>query len=117
MTGGKVGKQNDYLKPFGDRRKTTQNYIVYKDEKSMQQRMGRCVGMASLRLEENLLIVSGQRPEVRSFDFQHFRGSTVGSLIGPVIMPPYSSCWNLKWEVKERLFGPDNFVSSSKTCK
>ena len=108
MTGGKTGNQSEYMKPFVGRTKVLRSYIVHKEEESMQQRMGRCQGLASCRLEENLLVVSGQRPEVRRYSFAHFPGSSFGSLIGPVVMPAYSSCWQLQWKEKKQIYGAKN---------
>ena len=110
MTGGKLGNQNDYLRPFIGRTKAVRAYIVHKSEDSVQQRTGKSQGLASCRLEEQLLIISGQRPEVRRYAFANFAGSSVGSVIGPVVMPAYSTCWQLQWQEKKQVYGAKNLI-------
>ena len=108
MTGGKTGNQFEYVKPFAGRTKVVKKYIVHKEEDSVQQRMGKSQGLASCRLEEQLLVISGQRPEVRRYSFANFAGSSVGSLIDPVVMPACSSCWQLQWKEKKQIYGAKN---------
>ena len=110
MTGGKAGNQSDYLKPFVGRTKVVKNYFVYKEEDSVQRRMGKSQGLASLRLEEQLYVISGQRPGVRQHSFANFKGSSVGSLIGPVVVPAYSTCWQLQWKEKKQVYGTKNLI-------
>ena len=69
MTGGRTGNQDNYMKPLAGRRKAVENYIVRKGEDSVQQRMGKSQGLSSCCLEEQLLVVSGQRPQVRRYSF------------------------------------------------
>ena len=114
MTGGKSGNDSVYLKPFSGWKKTVTSYIVYKNEYDMRKRMGKFQGVASMRLEENLLVVSGQQREVRPYFFKHFSGSSVGSMIGPVRMPPYSRCWQLKWNDKRDVYSQHIFCLGGK---
>ena len=42
--------------------------------------------------------------------FGNFRGSSAGSMMGPIILPPMNSMWSLRWPQKKDLFTSANLI-------
>ncbi len=108
--GGKTGNHNEYMKPFAGRTKFRKTWLIHREEESVQQRTGKSQGLATCPLQEHLHVISASRPEVRRHYFTHFAGSSTGTLIGPVRMPPYNMTWQMQWKDKKALYGPKNLI-------
>ncbi len=110
MDGGKQGAQNELLKPFAGKEKSVKTYMIHKDEESMMQRYGKVMGVATIRLEETLMIISAKKLALPRQKFQQFNGSTAGSMLGPVFMKSLEASWELSWAAKKELYGPKNLI-------
>ncbi len=95
MDGGKQGIQNELLRPFAGKDKSVKTYMIHKDEESMMQRYGKVMGVATIRLEETLTVLSAKKLALSRQKFQQFNGSTAGSMLGPVLMQSLERNWEL----------------------
>jgi hypothetical protein len=112
MDGGKTGNQQDLLKPFASKPKSVKIFTLWRDEDSMIQRLQRVKGgIATYRQEEHLYIVSASTPALKPTKFQHYKGSTAGSMIGPIIMPSSDALWTRPWPVKKEIFTAANMIA------
>ncbi len=114
MDGTKPGAHNELLKPFAGKDKSLKTATIIKDEDSMLDRYGKVQGVATVRLEEGLLIVSQKRLLCPRTKFRNFSGSTAGNIIGPVVMPPLEKLWEITWLRKQALYGAKNFLQGGK---
>ena len=55
-------------------------------------------------------IISASIPALKPMKFTNFKGSSAGSMMGPIILPPMSSMWSLLWPQKKDLFTPANLI-------
>ena len=112
MDGGKTGNQQDLLKPFASKPKSVKIFTLWRDEDSMIQRLQRVKGgIATYRQEEHLYIVSASTPALKPTKFQNYKGSTAGSMIGPIIMPSLDGLWTRSWPVKKEIFTAANMIA------
>jgi len=112
MDGGKTGNQQELLKPFASKLKSVKLFTLWRDEDSMTQRLQRVKGgIATYRQEEHLYIVSASTPALKPTKFQHYTGSTAGSMIGPIIMPSSDALWTRPWPVKKEIFTAANMIA------
>ena len=74
-------------------------------------------GVATIRLEEPLIIIGGKRLVLPRQMFRNFPGSTAGSIVGPVVMPSLDECWELRWQQKQALYGPKILVAGGKLAE
>ena len=112
LDGGKTGNQQELLKPFTGKQKTVKHFTLWRDEDSLTQRYQRVKGgIATYRQEEHLYIVSASTPALKPTKFQHYKGSTAGSMIGPIMMPSSASLWQRPWPVKKEIFTAANLIA------
>ncbi len=80
--------------------KTAKSFILSKDEDStMQRRQFVKGGVASFRPHEALYMVSaGGALALKPRQFQNYKGSASGSLMGPILLPPLDAAWMLHME-------------------
>ncbi len=114
MDGSKPGVHNELLKPFAGREKSVKVATITKDEDSTMDRYGKVQGVATVRLEEGLLIISAKRLLCPRQRFRNFPGSTAGSIIGPVVMPSLERLWELTWQQKQAVYGAKIFLQGGK---
>jgi len=109
--GGKMGNQVELLKPFSGKPKSVKTFILWRDEDSLVQRQFRVRGgIGTYRQEERLHIISANIPALKPVKFQNFKGSSGGSMMGPIILPPVDSMWSLLWPKKKDLFTAANLI-------
>ena len=109
--GGKIGNQVELLKPFAGKPKSVKTFVLWRDEDSLMQRQLRVRGsIGTYRQEERLHIISASIPALKPMKFTNFKGSSAGSMMGPIILPPMSSMWSLLWPQKKDLFTPANLI-------
>ena len=110
--GGKIGNQVDLLKSFAGKPKSVKTFVLWRDEDSLRQRQLRVRGsIGTYRQEERLHIISASIPALKPMKFTNFKGSSAGSMMGPIILPPMSSMWSLLWPQKKDLFTPANLIA------
>ena len=63
--GGRPGNEREYLRPFTGMSKVVKTILLHKEEESVQARMGKAMGIATVQLQENLMVVGRTRPECR----------------------------------------------------
>ena len=103
-----MGKQVEWLKPFAGKPKSVKTFVLWRDEGSLMQRQLRVRGsIGTYRQEERLHIISASIPALKSMKFSNFKGSSAGSMMGPIILPPM---WSLLWPQKKILFTPANLI-------
>ena len=74
-------------------------------------RAGTAQGLDNLHLTEGMHLVSSNKLNMAIIrKYEGYTGSTAGSLIGPVIMPPLSEAWSLKWHMKKDVHGAMNLI-------
>ena len=96
--GGKSGNQADLLKPFQSKQKTVKTFLLWRDEDSVTQRLQRVKGgIGSCRQSEQLHLVCATVPAVVPVKFQNFKGSSAGTMMGPIILPDYATSWQAPW--------------------
>ena len=83
--------------------KTVKTFQLWKDEASLMNRYKRVSKgtIGSFRQTEQMLVVSAAPPAVQPVGFQHWRGSTAGTLMGPIILPDLSESWEATWADKK----------------
>ena len=83
------GNQAAILKPFYGMSKTVKTFMLWKDEESMMhRRKNGKMGISSFRQHEQLYMVSAPGPlALKPCKFPNYRGSTSGSMMGPIILP------------------------------
>ena len=112
LDGGKSGNTAELLKPFANKAKTVRTFTLWRDEDSMTQRLSRVKGgIGTYRQAETLLIVSASPPALKPTKFHNYKGSTAGTMIGPIIMPPMDSLWQRSWPVKKDIFTAANLIA------
>ncbi len=72
--------------------------------------MGKAMGIATVQLQENLMVVGGARPECRKHSFQQFRGSSVGNFLGPITLPSFDDVWQVNWACKKDIYSASNLI-------
>ncbi len=110
LDGGKVPGMSGLMSPFQHRKKCVKQFTVIKDFESQSLRAGKVQGLATLKLDEGLHIVSADSLKIPVIKWKSYTGTTAGSLLGPVIMPPLSEAWTLKWPQKKELYGLQNLI-------
>ena len=72
--------------------KTVKTFQLRKDEASLVNRYKRVSKgtIGSFRQIEQMLVVSAAPPAVQPVGLQRWRGSTAGTLMGPIILPGLS---------------------------
>ncbi len=108
--GGRPGNEREYLRLFTGMTKVVKTILLHKEEASVQARMGKAMGIATVQLQENLMVVGGTRPECRKHSFQHFRGSSVGNLLGPITLPSFDDVWQVNWACKKDIYSASNLI-------
>ena len=107
-----MGNQVELLKPFADKPKSVKTFGLWRDEDSLMHRQLRVRGsIGTYRQEERLHIISANIPALKPMQLANFLGSSAGSMMGPIILPPMSSMWSLLWPQKKDLFTPANLIA------
>ena len=114
MDSSKPSVHSELLKPFAGREKSVKQLMITKDEESTMERYKKVQGVATVRLEEGLHIISANRLVLPRYKFRNFPGTTAGSIVGPVVMPSLDATWELQWQQKQALYSPKNFVAGGK---
>ena len=73
-----------------------------------QLRVRRSIGI--YRQAERLHIISACIPALKPMTFGSFSGSSAGSTMGPIILPPMNSMWYLSWPQTKDLFTAANLI-------
>lgn len=109
--GGRSGNQGDLLKPFHGKPKSVKTFLLWRDEASLMQRLQRVKGgVGSCRQTEQLHVVSALAPAVVPAKFQNFHGSSAGTMMGPIVLPQASTCWQATWPQKKEIFTAANLI-------
>ena len=74
-------------------------------EQSLSDRRDQIRGFGTVEQTETVYIVSGSALKVEKKARLHFKGTTAGSWIFPVSLPPYNELWQLSFGEKKKLFG------------
>lgn len=110
--GGKAGNTSDLLKPFLGKPKSVKTFTIIKDEESTTARLGRISGIGNAGLTETLHVVSAEPLACKPRAYKIFKGTSAGSLMGPVVMPAWSPdvCWHVTYAVKKEIFTPASLI-------
>jgi hypothetical protein len=107
---GKSGNLGELLRPFAGKLKSVKSFVLWRDEDSYQARHRRVRGIGSCQLQEGLHIVSADVPALRPVKFNTYKGTTAGTMIGPIIMPEPASLWQASWPVKKEIYTAANLI-------
>ena len=108
--GGKFGNQGELLKPFAGKPKSVKSLLLWRDEDSYHARYQRVRGVGSCQLQEGLHFVTAGLLAVRPVKFQTYRGTTAGTMMGPIIMPDSGTLWAASWPQKKDIYTPANLI-------
>ncbi len=110
--GGKTGNGGDLLKPFFGKPKSVKQFTIIKDEESVTARLGRIAGVGNAGLTETLYAVSAEPLACTPRAYKMFKGTSAGSVMGPVVMPAWSpdACWHMAYSTKKDIFTHANLI-------
>ena len=110
--GGRAGNQNELLKPFAGKPKSVKTFMLWRDEDSLTQRLQRVgTGIGTYRQHEHMFVVSALMPALKATKLQNYKGSTGGTVIGPIVLPDLSLLWHCRWLTKKAIFTPANLIA------
>ena len=110
--GGRSGNHSELLKPFTGKPKSVKTFMLWRDEDSLTQRLSRVKGgITAYQQHESLLIVSAAPGALKGTKFPNYKGSSAGSMMGPIILPDLSGMWQATWAVKKDIFTAANLIA------
>jgi len=68
-------------------------------------------GIGAYKQGETLIIVSASTPALKPTTFHNCKGSTLGTVIGPILMPPTESLWQRTWAVNKDIFTAAHLIA------
>ena len=110
LDGGKLGNHHEFLKPFPKTREI-RRWTVCKDEESLSKRYTVIRGVGVCKFQsETLITVSQSTLALKRHSFKHMKGTSAGTVMGPLIMTPPSDQWQLSWKTKKMIYGSENLI-------
>ena len=105
---GLIGKFTDFLKDPAGKKDTlfVKKFTVVYDFDSVRARKLRIKGLGTVNQTETMIAVTAGEPlSLPARKHKHYLDWNSGSLIGMVKLPPYPSCWTMKYDDKKLLYG------------
>ena len=96
-------------------KKVVQKIGIGYTEESLSARRDQVRGFGTVEQTETVYVITGSALKVEKRNRLHFKGTTAGSWIFPVAMPPYEEQWQLPFSAKKELFGEGRVAVGGKT--